>query len=471
MKINKINQKQVPIQKMLSRVQSYMDKVHQQIPIKPEQFSCDLYKTAKKCNTPEKENLLNNCLIALADKMVDAKQDNLAGIIYSFLIKFNKDNLITLKQLIPKALEIAKIQKDSIHVAARAGELCQIYKTYDIHGANYLSCLVLRKKALNDICSNYDTVGKRFRTISRQINDKDTYLELLIKTKYDIANELIVTNKQDAKNELLSAFKDLNKLSDYYKKTKERGYSMLKKHASMQLTEIALCKNVQFNNISEKFDQISKNIIETTKEKAPIENSMFDDCFNTMYDEFKQNFLEKKFIYKSLKLIDKLDTLKASFLADRLCNLLANKNQNNIENLKTITLKQLELRDKNNDNFGVLYFCNLIQKLFKKNSKAVSINSYLKSNQTRMNALINIINNYDSLSGKENLHTKEEYIKQLIFTKVNTARLQRNTNPEYTQTAILDAYNWLKKLPPEYVREHAEMYKVVEFIKQNVKNY
>lgn len=472
MKINKINQKQVPIQKMLSRVQSYMDKVHQQIPIEPEQFSCDLYKTAKKCNTPERENLLNNCLIALADKMVDAKQDNLAGIIYSFLIKFNNDNNpILLKQLIPKALEIAKIQKDSIHVAARAGELCQIYKTYDIHGANYLSCLALRKKALNDICSNYDTVGKRFRTISRQINEKDTYLELLIKTKYDIANELIVTNKQDAKNELLSAFKDLNKLSDYYKKTKERGYSMLKKHVGMQLTEIALCKNVQFNNISEKFDQISKNIIEITKEKAPIENSMFDDCFNTMYDEFKQNALEKKFIYKSLKLIDKLDTLKASFLIDRLCNILANKNQNNIENLKTITLKQLELRDKNNDNFGVLYFCSLIQKLFKKNSKAVSINSYLKSNQTKMNALINIINNYDSLSGKENLHTKEEYIKQLIFTKVNTARLQRNTNPEYTQTAILEAYNWLKKLPPEYVREHAEMYKVVEFIKQNVKNY
>ena len=134
-------------------------------------------------------------------------------------------------------------------------------------------------------------------------------------------------------------------------------------------------------------------------------------------------------------------------------------------------MKQIETREKNQNDFGILHFCSIIQNLFKKDPKAITVNSYLKSNQIKMNALINVINNYDSLSNKENLHTKEEYIKQLIFAKANSARMHKNTNPEYTQTAILEAYNWLKKLPPEYVREHAEMYKVVEFIKQNVKNY
>lgn len=472
MKINKINQNQVPIQKMLSHVQSYMDKVHQQIPIKPEQFSCDLYKTAKKCNTPEKENLLNNCLIALADKMVDAKQDNLAGIIYSFLIKFNKDNNpILLKQLIPKALEIAKMQKDSVHIAARTTELCQIYKTYEIHGTNYLSCLTLRKKALNNICSNYDTVGEKFRTISRQMNKKDTYLELLIKTKCEIANELVYTNKQDARKELLSAYKDFQKFSENYKTENEKSYSGLKKYVSIALTDMTLCNDTKIDNVMKKFSCVSKNIINAIKEDAPIENSLFDECFNNMYEEAKKDSLEEKFIYKSLKFVDELENLENPYLSNRICKLLMNKNQNNIRNLKFIIMKQIETREKNQNDFGILHFCSIIQNLFKKDPKAITVNSYLKSNQIKMNALINVINNYDSLSNKENLHTKEEYIKQLIFAKANSARMHKNTNPEYTQTAILEAYNWLKKLPPEYVREHAEMYKVVEFIKQNVKNY
>ncbi len=472
MEINKINQSQIPIQKMLSRVQNYMDKVYQQVPIKQEQFSSDLYIIGKKCNTPENENLLNNCLITLANKMLDAKQDNLAGIIYSFLIKFNKDNNpILLKQLIPKALEIAKMQKDSIHVAARTGELCNIYKAYEIHGSNYLTCLALRKKALNHICSNYDTIDENFKTVSRQKNKKDIYIELLIRTKSDIANELIFTNKQEAKKELLSAYKDFKKLSENYRSENEKFYCGFKKYISIELSNIILCNNIEFNNVMEKFSSIRKNVIDAIKEDAPIENTLFDECFKNMYEDAKKNSLEKIFIYKSLKLVDILENMENPYLANRICKLLMNKNQNNIKNLKNIVMKQLEAREKNQNDFGILHFCSIIQNLFKKDPKAVTINSYLRSNQIKMNALINIINNYDSLSGKENLNTKEEYIKQLIFAKVNTARLQRNTNPEYTQIAIRDAYDLLKKLPQEFIREHAEMYKVVEFIKQNVNNY
>ena len=471
MKINKINQDEILLQKMLSNVQSYMDKVYQQVPIKQEQFSCDLYIAAKKCNTPEKENLLNNCLIALADKMIDAKQDNLAGIIYSFLIKFNKDNPILLKQLVPKALEIAKMQKDSVHVAARTGELCNIYKAYEIHGTNYLACLALRKKALNHICSNYNTVGKKFRTVSRQMNKKDTYLELLIRTKCDIANELIYINKQEARKELLSAYRDFQKLSENYRTENEKNYCGLKKYVSIALTDMTLCNNTKNDNVMEKFSYIRKNIVDAIKEDAPIENSLLDECFNNMYEEAKKDSLEEKFIYKSLKFVDELEGVGNPFLANRICKLLMNKNQNNIRNLRFIVMKQLETREKNQNDFGVLHFCSIIQSLFKKDPKAVTINAYLKSNQAKMNAINNIINNYDNLLGKENLKTKEEYIEQLIFAKANSARMHKNTNPEYTQTAILEAYNWLKKLPSEYVREHAEMYKVVEFIKQNVNNY
>ena len=299
------------------------------------------------------------------------------------------------------------------------------------------------------------------------MEEKDTYLELLIKTKYDIANEIIITNKQDAKNELLSAYKDLSKFSECYKKTKEKTYSMLKKHASIQLTEIALCKNATFNNISEKFCQIRKNIIDATKEKAPIENSLFDDCFSTMYDEFKQKSLEDKFIYKSLNLADELVTLGNSFSADRIYNVLSNKNQNNTRNLKTIILKQLELRDRNNDNFGVFYFCTLMQKLFKKDSKAVSVNAYLKALQFDIKNTTYIIENYDNIPKRSNLKPKTEYIKQLIYAKVNAARLQRNTYPEYTKGVIKEIAKLIDELPLGYIAEHPEIEYSVRFVREN----
>ena len=46
-------------------------------------------------------------------KMEEAKQDSIAGIIYSFLIKTNADNTTFLKFIGPKAIEIAKKQKES----------------------------------------------------------------------------------------------------------------------------------------------------------------------------------------------------------------------------------------------------------------------------------------------------------------------------------------------------------------------
>lgn len=467
MKINKFDSNEIQVQKMLFNVQKYIDKPHFKDTIKTERLARDLYAVGQKCKETEKGNILTNCLTALAEKMRSAKQDNIAAIIYSFLIKFNADNPKLLKEFASKALDIAKEQKDSVHVAARAGEICQVYKTYDIHGASYLSCLHLRKKALNDVYTNYDTAGARYRTISRQINEKDIYLELLIKTKYDIANELIVTNKQEAKNELLSACKNLNQFSDNFKKQNERTYNMLKKHASMQLTEIALCQNRPFNNISEKFSQIRKNIIEIAKEKAPIENSAFDECFNSMYDEFKQDSLEEKFIYKSLKLVDELETLGNSFLADKICNILASKNQNNIKNLKTILLKQLELRDKNNDNFGVFYFYSIIQRLFKKDAKAVSISSYLKALQYDIKNTTIIVKNYDSIPKRSNLKPKNEYIKHLIYARVNAARLQKNTYPEYTKEAIKEIEKLIDKLPLGYIAEHPEMESAIRFVRQN----
>lgn len=471
MKINKLNSDEAKVKKLLYNVQGCVNKVRSNEPIKPEKLARDLYVVGNKCKTPEKENILNNCLTTLADKMVNLKQDNLAGIIYSFLIKFNKDNLIVLKQLVPKALEIAKMQKDSVHVAARTGELAQIYKNYDIHGANYLKCLHVRKQALNDICSNYDTVGDRFRSISRQINKKDTYIELLIKTKIDIANELMVTNKSDAKRELLSAYKKLNMFSDSYKVDYERSYSMLKKHISIDLTNIMLGNSASITDAGEEFSKVRKSVLEAVKEGAPIENSIFNEHFSKIYDAHKNNSLEDRFVSKAINFVEEINAAGNSILANNICRILVEKNQNNVKNLKDINMVQLKMRDVAGDTLGVLYYSTLIQKLFKKDSNAVSVSTYLKSLQFNMKALNRIITNYEDFLKMPQIHrlrAKDEYKEQLIFAKVNSAILQRNTNPEYSKKSFLEAENLIEQLPAGYVTKHPELRKIISIVTQYV---
>lgn len=468
MKINKLNSDEAKVKKLLYNVQGCVNKVRSNEPIKPEKLARDLYVVGNKCKTPEKENILTNSLTSLAEKMLNMKQDNLAGIIYSFLIKFNKDNLIVLKKLVPKALEIAQMQKDSVHVAARTGELCQIYKEYEIHGPNYLACLNLRKNALKDICENYETVGERFRTISRKINKKDTYVELYIKTKLELAKELLSTNKQEARKILLSANKDLALLSEDYKINDEKNYSMMKKYISIELTNIMLRGNTSGQNASEQFAKMQKNVIEAIKEGAPVENSIFKERFIEIYDEYKNNSFEDKFVDKSLKFVEKLNSLGNPILANNICIILQEKNQSNIRNLKEISLTQMKVRDEANDIFGVLHHSIAIQRLFKKDSNAVSINSYLKAIQYHIKVLSYIIKNYDSMSNESRLKTKDGYIEQLVFAKVNSARLQRNKNPEYFKNNINDAGKLLDDLPAGYIANHPEMKKIVSFIRQYV---
>lgn len=471
MKISNFDSRDVQFRKMLYNIQKYMDKSRQNKHIKPNALASDLYDIGEKCKTPERENILNNCLTSLADNMMTINQDNLAGIIYSFLIKFNKDNPVKLKQILPKALNCAKIHDDSVHIAARCDELSKIYQCYEIHGSNYLSCLKLRKKALKNICLDYEAVKGKYRTISRQLNSKDKYVELLIRTKIDIANELKhLEFKHDSRKELLSAYKYFDKFSDDYKAKNEKNYSGLKKYLSITLTNATLCKGVNFNSDYEQFAAVAKNIINSTKEKAPVENSMFNDFYSRMYDKFKSNSQESIFINKSFELIKSLNNLGNSFLSNNIIRILIEKNQSNVKNLKDIELEILKVRDNGHDDFGMLQHSRNVQKLFKKDPKLVTISSYLTAYQYNIKALNNIISNYDKLSVSQNsrLQPKDEYVKELIFSKVNTARLQRNTYPEYFKSAVKDADELIESLPSGYIAQHPEMKKVVEYVMRNI---
>ena len=242
----------------------------------------------------------------------------------------------------------------------------------------------------------------------------------------------------------------------------------MKKYISIELTNIMLRGNTSGQNASEQFAKMQKNVIEAIKEGAPVENSIFKERFIEIYDEYKNNSFEDKFLDKSLKFVEELNNLGNPILANNICIILQEKNQSNIRNLKEISLTQMKVRDEANDIFGVLHHSITIQKLFRKDSNAVSINSYLKAIQYHIKVLDYIIKNYDSMSNESRLKTKDGYIEQLVFAKVNSARLQRNKNPEYFKNNINDAGKLLDELPAGYIAKHPEMKKIVSFIRQYV---
>ena len=82
-----------------------------------------------------------------------------------------------------------------------------------------------------------------------------------------------------------------------------------------------LYNDTKIDNVMKKFSCVSKNIINAIKEDAPIENSLFDECFNNMYEEAKKDSLEEKFIYKSLKFVDELENLENPSLKKCNCTL------------------------------------------------------------------------------------------------------------------------------------------------------
>ena len=66
------------------------------------------------------------------------------------------------------------------------------------------------------------------------------------------------------------------------------------------------------------------------------------------------------------------------------------------------------------------------------------------------------------------LRAKDEYKEQLIFAKVNSAILQRNTNPEYSKKSFLEAENLIEQLPAGYVTKHPELRKIISIVTQYV---
>ena len=466
MQIDKFTQEKYQFKAMLNNIQRYADNsLRNKIQINPEKLSRDLYVANSKCNSNQLRKMLNHTFVQLAEKMERAKQDSLAGIIYSFLIKVNSDNTTFLKFIGPKALEIAKKQKDSVHIASRAGDLANAYKDKDEN--LYLQYLRIKKDALTDVCTNYGQFTKRFKTISRPLNTKKAYVLTLIRTEIDMAKQKENTNPEEARKELVSIYKKINNQNGIYFVDDMQELGKINLFLKTRLSKDIFNTNNE-DNLKKSFRLTARKILNSVKNREPLNVKILGDYFSDMYDKFKNNSLEAEFINSSISLIDNLNGLDTHVFISKLYTILFDKNKNNPNNTRIIAKHGFNQRVKEKDEFGIVFFGQKYARALKGCNKFSPTENMDILSKT-MNASKNIIQNYDELSHKTKLRPKNDYIRQLAFNKVDAAKLIAKKYPDLSKQFLQEASALIKALPKDYVKQNPAIEKLREYISNLVK--
>ena len=154
---------------------------------------------------------MNKSSKRFAELLVSLGNGKLAGIIYSFLIKLNYNNPELVEQLATNGLAIAKRFNDPVHKMARAENLVKIYEKTQFGQTKHIQMLYTEKRALVQICKDYDKANNKFQTITRKMKPFENYEKMLSAIKIKIA-ELIMNDKpKDAIRELKEAKEIISK--------------------------------------------------------------------------------------------------------------------------------------------------------------------------------------------------------------------------------------------------------------------
>ena len=147
------------------------------------------------------KNVLNKKSKQLAETLVASNKDNMASIVYSFLIKNNEGNIKLVEEFATSGLKIAKRMNNPVQIMARANDLREVYKIFPPKNEKFINVLYDEKHALNKIINNYDGLAKQ----NKGLKTKEEYQILLADVKYDIG--LRHTDKNLAQQELIEAKK------------------------------------------------------------------------------------------------------------------------------------------------------------------------------------------------------------------------------------------------------------------------
>lgn len=123
--------------------------------------------------------------------------NDIAGIIYSGLVKIPNLPLEVKEDIILKGLENAKNNGDSIHVLARTVDLKYLYKNCRVK-KKYIRTLFEEEKILKSIVNEYEKTKKAYRNVARSVSPLEKYNFKLATSKVDLGKALLRTNPETA---------------------------------------------------------------------------------------------------------------------------------------------------------------------------------------------------------------------------------------------------------------------------------
>ena len=196
--------------------------------VNPLTFSNQLREIGDCFVDNEQKEEMNKCSKRLAETLVSQKCLQLAGRVYSFLIKFNKGNKKYVEEFATNALLIAKRMHDPVHIMARANDLKEIYKYTQLGSDKHMKVLFEEKRALNTIIKDYESAKKRYVSMYTEMKPVERYEEQLAAIKIEIAEALIKRGETGA------AKIELKEALDMYKNigegpNSEKAENLLKK--------------------------------------------------------------------------------------------------------------------------------------------------------------------------------------------------------------------------------------------------
>ncbi len=123
--------------------------------------------------------------------------NDIAGIIYSGLVKIPTLSYEIKENIILKGLKNAKNNGDNVHILARIVDLKYLYKNCKAK-KKYIKTLFEEEKILKSIVSEYEKNKSAYRTVARSMSTIEKYNFKLATSKVDLGKALLRTNPEMA---------------------------------------------------------------------------------------------------------------------------------------------------------------------------------------------------------------------------------------------------------------------------------
>ena len=127
-KFNPKTVKQNPILSYDSYVQKVIKALKRDAVVDKSSFFAELKTLGDSFEHLDAKEQMNKKSKWFAETLVALKSNDLAGIIYSYLVKLNYSNVKIREDFATRALAIAKRTNDPVHIMARANDLKEVYK-------------------------------------------------------------------------------------------------------------------------------------------------------------------------------------------------------------------------------------------------------------------------------------------------------------------------------------------------------